>query len=322
MNDSTAYLLDIRELSRVLLRSWRALTAALVAGGVAFGGVAVLRPVTYTAEALVRPRTASGNLNQLGGIAADLGVNLAGAAGGDAPPYFTELLSATRTLAAARDSLLLRKPFDGNVESLAEFFGVDIGIDERDRMLDEINQRLADGIVSRIDAASGTVSIRYQCEVRERCIDVVDAALRALVSIANEVKRTESEEHLRAISPIRDSAAVELKLAEDALSVFLERNRAGLSFPSVQADADRLRRNIAVKLQTLTTLDRAYTDAQVSAMRVVSPLHVIQPATASTLGDSKRLALWFVVGAIVGGGVFVLWSVGNAARVMSRSRMT
>lgn len=313
--------IELRDvLSAVRRYGVRMIVASTFCGGI-IALLVQLSPPSYTAVSIVRPRGVTNPLASVGGLAANLGVNVSGIGGGDSPAYYQEVVKSRRLVEVAR-RLLTSSPESafGSLDSLAAF--LDVSGDSAPEVAELVDQKLNEGVRARVLASSGALRIEYSSGDRLSSEAILRAVVDALVGVSREVRASEAIDHERALAPLVEASRSRLRAAEKALATYLLENRSGERFPSIQVEVERLRREIALELETYTSLSRALTDAQVNSSKLVSPLHLVEPVSASRLGDPRRTLLWSAIAGLFALAIGLSLSLAMQLQTPDRPRGT
>lgn len=302
-------MLDLRVADLVVAVSgqWRALLARGVGGALLFILLGFLAPLKYTASAELLPRGgAIGGLAGLGGIAASLGVTVPDARPSESPQF---LVSAIRSRVTAQTVIeALTDSASDRVAAIADL-ALRLGVeDDRPEVLRErLEDAISDRTRARVDVATRRVLLTFVSEDRELSSRILNELISALTAQVLVIATQEARDHRIALEPIATEAMAAVTQEEDRLVAFSLRNRAAGSNPETEVQRARLQRAVTRRDELANGLLRALAEARVSELRSVSPVSVVQPVWVSTLPDSRRLALWGVLGLLlVGGGSVAL----------------
>jgi len=297
--------LSLLGLMNVLLKRWRLLVGLPVVTALLAAGVSLLIPSRFAARASFVPEAQSGETGLSGGLvglAAQFGVPLPGAGTGSPEFYASVLRSRTlldRILASRfpdpRDSL----PAD--TATLLDILEVK-GTTEPERF-ERARRLLLSKVVSvsvedRTNVVSVSATTRYpalSADVANHMLDVLsDFNLRTRQSRARQ-RREFVEER---VGTLRN----DLREAEDELQAFLERNRSYQQSPELTFEYERLQRQVAMKQEVFTSLQRSYEEARLQEVNDAPVITVIDravpPVKKSSPNRRLNVVLAFVLGAI------------------------
>jgi uncharacterized protein involved in exopolysaccharide biosynthesis len=274
------------------------LTVCVTAAMIAF---AFLRPRTYTSVASFVPETNKAP-TALSGIAAQFGVTVPSQQSTESSQFYVDLLHSKTVLEAAVETPYSIVTEQGSsTQTLVQVY------DPREPT--PILRREA--AVKRLDRSLGT-SISPKTEVvtvrvsapDPRLAQQVNVRLLALLSNFNMNKRqSRAREERRFAEQRLQDAKAELRVAEDRLQVFLERNRSVTNAPSLAFQEDRLRADLVVLRQLVTTLQQTAEQAQIDAVRDTPVLTLVESPDVPTRADSRGLIKFGLLGIFLGGAL-------------------
>ena len=189
----------------------------------------------------------------------------------------------SRTL---RDQILLASYPDPrgtrpeNDSSLLDILKID-GDSERER-LEKGHEELEKVVKIQVDDETGIVSLSVKTHYPALSADVANLFVELLNSFNMETRQSEAQERRRFIEGRVAEGEDELRAAEEELKSFLERNRQFQGSPELSFQHDRLQRQVSLKQEVMSTLNREYEEARIDgeAELVVAGLaEKKQPAT-------------------------------------------
>ena len=276
------------------------LTICVTAAMIAF---ALLRPRTYTSVASFVPETNKAP-TALSGIAAQFGVTLPSQQSTESSQFYVDLLRSKSVLEAAVETpysvVTERGP---STKTLVQVYDPSqpTAVLRREAAVKRLNRSLGTSVSPKTDVVTVRVSAP-----EPRLAQQVNARLLALLSNFNMNKRqSRAREERRFAEQRLQDAKAELRVAEDRLQVFLERNRSVTNAPSLAFQEDRLRADLVVLRQLVTTLQQAAEQAQIDAVRDTPVLTLIESPDVPTRPDSRGLIKFGLLGIFLGGAVGV-----------------
>lgn len=181
----------------------------------------------------------------------------------------------------------------------------------------EAIKAISNQVTSSVDQESGLMMIEATAEdpvlsthMTARFLDELTARVRAL--------RTQKvRENVKFMEDRFAEAQQELRIAEDRLAQFLERNQR-IESPPLQFERDRLRRQVGFKEQLYRDLQAQLTQARVELQRQQPVVTVVeepvQPLERSAPKRALIVMLSLILGSLVGIGVSFGVSFVNATR--------
>ncbi len=249
----------------------------------------------WTAEGALVPQASGGNVSRLAGLAAQFGVAVPTASGGQSPDFYADVLHSDgmlRRLLAAKYTGVDGKPVDlvANIipstgystEKRAEF------------ALRELRNRVS----TSVGLKTGIVSVAVRVTDPELAKQIIERAIAELNALNIRAQQDIAGQE-RAFTDGRLSVArSELRQAEDQLEGFLRGNRAVAGSPQLQLQEDRLRREVSLRQQVVVGLAQSFEQSRIEEVRNVPVLSVVEPPVRPALPDSRKLLLKGIFSAI------------------------
>jgi uncharacterized protein involved in exopolysaccharide biosynthesis len=291
------------------------LTICVTAATIAF---ALLRPRTYTSQASFVPE-ATRAPTSLSGLAAQFGVTVPSQQSTESSQFYVDLLRSKSVLEAAVETPYSFVTEKGPVtKTLVQVYDPHetTAVLRREASVKRLNRSLGTSISSKTDVITVRVSAPDPQLAQQ-----VNVRLLALLSNFNMSKRQSRAREERRFSEQRlQEAKAELRVAEDRLQVFLERNRSVTNAPSLAFQEDRLRSDLLVLRQLVTMLQQTAEQARMDAVRDTPVLTVVEPADVPSHHDSRGLLKFGLLGVFLGGALGV--GVALARNVFERTGTT
>jgi uncharacterized protein involved in exopolysaccharide biosynthesis len=297
------------EILTPLVRRWRRVVLLpLALGAVALAGAIVL-PSAYTARTTFTtdgsPLALPSSLGSLAGLATQFGV--AGLGGGNtSPEFYAEVLKshsildptlhATFPLSASGDSTVV----------LGELLGGD-ATDSLERMA-QARRTLADRVSTQVDKTTGIVALEVTMESRHLAAGVANRMIELLNDFNLRRRQAQSSERRRFLEKQVEDARAELRAAESTRRRFLEGNRLYASSPLLSLEAARLDREVQLRQEVFTSLDRQFEEARIAERQDIPVTTVVDRAEPPSEPSFPR-PLVMVVGAVLVGLLLATLSV-------------
>jgi uncharacterized protein involved in exopolysaccharide biosynthesis len=292
---SEVSLLDL--INVVLRHRWLVIGLPLllfIAGGV----ISMFRDRTYTSTASFVPQSTDAIGSQLGGVAAQLGVQLSPGRPAESPAFYADLVRSREVLGAAVDSTYRRQQ-DGrtvnvSLPQLLELRGDSLM--QRDRAIRYLQTAVG------VSPARETGIIRVSASTMWP--DVSQQLTERLVSMVNHFNIERRQSHAAAQRKFteaqRSEAQRNVAEAEDKLQLFLQRNRDFRGSPQLSFEHDRLQREVDRRQQLYTSLSEAYEQARIDEVRNIAVITVIDQPSYPLRPDGRGTVVRAFTGLAIG----------------------
>jgi uncharacterized protein involved in exopolysaccharide biosynthesis len=247
-------------LAQWMLAARRELMLGAAGGAVLGAAVGAMLPTRWRSEASFMPQAKQAS-GALGGIAAQLGVDVPASDPTQSPHFYVELLRSPHFLRRA----LWRYPTKSDSVSLAGALGVEEGDSARAsvEVAHELMRRMTATVAPRTGVINTSVTLRDPVLARAvlgRLLDQLDA-----FNIETRRSRAQAERRFteQRVNELRD----ELRQAEDRLASFLERNRITQNSPELTFQRDRLARDVALRQNVYGSMVQAFETAKIEQVR-------------------------------------------------------
>jgi len=272
------------------------LTAA--AATVLTAGLLLSRPRTYrtTAGFMEQSRTSTVSAT---GIAAQLGLSVAGMGGSQSPQFYVDLLASRAILGPLVDRRYrLRTPSGDREATLVEIYrapGRTPAL-RREAAID----KLGGAITTSVAAATGVITLNVDAPSPDLAREIAASAIELVNTFNLERRQTQAGAELRFTERRLAEVRAELRAAEQRVENFLEQNRTYVTSPALRLTYDRLTRDVDLRQQVYITVASAYEQAKVDAIRDIPVITVIAPPEAPVRPRPRRLVQWTAVAIFVG----------------------
>lgn len=266
--------------------------------GIAAGTRLLLQDPAYTSTSTFTPQSAKG-ASDLGGLAAQLGVNVPGVDAEQSPAFYVDLVTSRAILGRIVDSPFVLDSADGpKARSVSDR----LGVAEQNPSLrrEEAIARLGKAIQSGFSQKTGVVSVSVTASdprvARALTQDVISAVSR--FNLTNRQNRASAERKFT--EDRQGEAKVELHQAETRAEEFLLRNRQYRDAPQLALEYDRLTREIGLRQQLYNSLAQAYDKVKIDEVRNTPNITLINRAEIPVRPDPRGLVRWTVVALLLG----------------------
>lgn len=310
-----------RGLPEALASRWRSLLLVpLVCGGLAWL-LTFLMTSYYTSSTtfITESNEPTKQVQGFAGVAAQLGLS-GSLSPSNSPQFFADILRSRSVVAAvlssrvpdvrtpgAKDSLVildLYAPKSGEPS-----FRLDKGITElRKRSSVSVNPRT--NMIEFLVAAPHPIAAKL---VAQRFLDV-------LGTFNLKTRQTQARERLRFISSRLAEAHDSLARQESAQEYFLQTNRTFRDAPALQAQFERIQRQLSVYQEIYLTVRREYETARVDVINDTPVITIVDSATVPLRRSSPQRGTTAVVGALLGAFLALSYLLGRVS--VARLRRT
>lgn len=240
--------------------------------GIVTLGVNFLLPKYYKADATILPETDKNKLSSmssLAGLASLAGVNVSG---NDLSRLYPVILTSESVLTNVIQKRYATVRFKDSV-NLIQYMELDEGSPAKD--LDEALRRLKALLVVNFDTKTSVVSASVEMPEPRLAADVLNAAIDELDLFLREKKSTSATEQRKWIESRLAQVDVELRIAEEALKNFREKNRQVLNSPQLLLEQDRLAREVQIKGTIDLELRKQAEIAKIDEIKLVTNINVL-----------------------------------------------
>jgi uncharacterized protein involved in exopolysaccharide biosynthesis len=288
------------------MRHWRLMTGLPAAAALLAAATSLAVPPRYKATATFVPEGESTRMSLPGGVsafAAQLGVAIPGG-GRNSPQFYAEVLRS-RTLL---DQVLLARFSDprtattGDSATLLEILNVR-GNGQRERIERGRRLLLKRTIAVSVDPETAIVTVSTETRYRDLSADVTNLLVGLLNSFNLESRQSNAKQQRQFVEERVTRAQTDLRDSEEQLKEFLDRNRTWTGSPELAFRHERLQRQVVIKEEVYTTLQRLYEEAriqEVNDMPVVTVIdHAVAPEKRSAPRRKLNVLLAFVLASVL-----------------------
>lgn len=277
----------------------------LLAAGLALGLLLALRraasPVRYTA-------TTSFAIGQDQAPSLLLGLSLSGIGSGRSPQFYTDLVKSPAILEPLVETSFDVAPGKPR-QTLIEYYGGRSGsrVAAKEAAMGAVSSRISTKIspvTSVITMGVGAENPTLAAEVAQAILDQIDLFNTRTRKVQTTAERAFSEQRLVEIG-------AEVRVSEDKLRDFLERNRDISLSPSLTLEKERLSDEVSAKRQLYNTVLQAYERAKMDEVRESPLVTVIGRPTPPLQPDSRgtmRIAVLGFFAGVLLGVLIALWN--------------
>ena len=254
----------------------------------------------YTSRGSFMPRGSDvSKLAGLGGIAAQIGVNLPTGDAGQSPDFYADLVMSRQVLGAVVTGRYhpagLRDTAGVDLATLLESPG-NSPQERREEAIRELTKRIA---VSK-NIRSGVLEV----SARTRWPEVSQQIVAQVLALVNEFNLRQRQEKAQADRQFAEdrllSIRSELYRAEEAVADFGRRNHAYRGSPDLSTEYERLTRAVTMRQQLFTSFSQLYEQARIDALRTSPLIMIIDHPEIAARADSRQGVLKVLLALLTG----------------------
>ncbi len=290
----------------VLLRHRMMILIVTLIFGFWAGYNSITSPKRYTAQAAFMPKGARGT-GQLGGLAAQFGINLAGGDAMSSPQLYTDLME-TRTVLwpVAQKTYRVNRPDSGVIEGdIVKIYNIQGRPNVREvRAVNRLRGAVHSTVIAKTGVIMMTVGTGFPDLSLQLATNVLDQLNEYNLKNRQETAAAEREFVERQVEEKRG----QLRQAESNLETFLEGNRQYRASPQLTFEFGRLQREVDMRNQLYSRMMEAYESARVEEVRDLPVISIIEAPQLPIEPDARGGVKKTVIGLLTGFVLAVLFS--------------
>ncbi len=255
----------------------------------------------YTAYASFMPKGARGS-GQLGGIAAQFGINISGGDAMTSPQLYTDLLR-TRTVLwpVAQKTYRVMRPDSGALEGdLVKIYNIQGPPNVREvRAVNALRGAVHSTVIAKTGVIEMSVSTGFPELSLQLATNLLDQLNEYNLSNRQQTAAAEREFVERQVEEKRG----QLRQAESDLERFLEGNRQYRASPQLTLEYGRLQRIVDMRNTLYTRMLEAYETARIEEVRNLPVISIIEapqlPIEPNARGGARRTAIGLLTGFVL-----------------------
>jgi uncharacterized protein involved in exopolysaccharide biosynthesis len=307
---------SLLDLTAALIRRWRLIVVAGLAGAAIAAAWSLLATPRYRASArfALEERRGLTSGSGLAALAGQLGAG--GLSGVRSLQFYAEVMTSRDILEqVAVDSFA--HPETGARAPLMDILEIP-GDTERERLHATLERLHRQGATSTNDR-TGTITLNVLLPDPELAAAVAARIYELLERFNFETRRSAATERREFAARELERARRELTDAEADLRSFLERNRGGLEIPRLAFEQQRRERLIDIRAETYNRLATELEEAKIEEVRDTPVFTLIEAPKPPVYREFPRRTWMTMVGGVLGGAAAVAWIIlGAATRSASR----
>jgi putative tyrosine kinase-like protein/subunit length determinant Wzz-like protein len=282
----------------LMLRGRRTILALMPAGGTIGLAYALLRPRVYTSSATFIPEESDPGTSGFARAASQLGITLPNTGNGWGPSVYVELLRSRALLEPlALDTLPVAEQ-GGRRISMLDLFGVDAPTAARrtDLAVRVLGSHIKAAEEKNLKGVKVTVSTRWPSV----SYMLADRLVRGVGRFNVERRKSQAAAERQFVDGLASDAERALRVAEDGLQSFLQRNRAVGGSPQLVFERDRMQREVALRQQIYTSLLQNREEARIREVRDTPVITILEEPRLPVVPEPRKTVLKVFLGALGG----------------------
>jgi uncharacterized protein involved in exopolysaccharide biosynthesis len=273
-------------------------------GAILAVGINALKAPTYSSFAALMPQTARQSAS-LAGIATQFGLSLPTTDPSQTPTFYVDLIQSAQLLSSLATSPFADPARRGERRPLVDILKV-----KGDTPPVRVNNAvllLRKRIRPSVRAKTGVVAIAITANDPQLAA-AISARLLELINQFNlETRQSQAAAEAKFVEGRLADAKTELRVAEDQLQLFLQRNREFGRSSDLSLTEERLRREVTLDQQIVATLAQSYEQARIDRVRDTPAITIVERPVPPPEPDPRHYGRHAVLGALVGLLVGTLW---------------
>jgi len=275
----------------VALRRRKIILSAVGLGALIALGIGLLRPRTFTSVFSFVPQSnTDGGRSGLASLAGQFGVALGGLSGqGQSPQFYADLLSTREILVPVANDSVVTESSSGRPLPVWQFLHV--RGDNSALVADNTFRLLRSDVVRASVSArlTGVVTVTVKTQSARASYEIAQKVLSGLNHFNVITRQSQAAAERRFAEGRLEASRASLRVAEDALQQFLQRNRQIVNSPELTLQRGRLERAVDVQQQLVTSLVQQYEDARIREVRDTPVITVIEHPAIPARSDARGL---------------------------------
>lgn len=297
--------ISLIELASALLRHrYRILRLALLGAVVALA-INILKPSTYSSFAALMPQTPRQS-TALAGLATQFGLSLPTTDPSQTPTFYVDLMHSAQLLSSLATSSFPDPDRRGGTRTLVEI--LEPKGDTPPIRLNNAVQLLRKRINATVRAKTGVVAIAVTARDPQLAAAICTRLLELVNQFNLETRQSQAAAEAQFVQGRLADAKSELRIAEDRLQGFLERNREFGRSSELSFTEERLRRDVTLDQQIVATLAQSYEQARIDRVRDTPAITIVERPIPPPEPDPRHHGRHAVLGALLGLFVGAVWT--------------
>ncbi len=292
-------------LASVLVRRRRLILALALVGAALGLTLGLLSTRVYTSTAVFIPEGSDASPSGLAAAASQLGIRIASSGVAWGPPLYVELLRSRALLEPiALDTVAVAEQ-GGRRIAIMDLFGIKAPTPAQ--RIDLAVRVLAAKIAASEERTLGAVRVGVTTQWPSVSLALADRLVSGVNEFNSKTRKSQAAAERQFVEGQVVEADAALRLAEDRLEEFLQRNRTIAGSPQLAFERDRLQRDVIRRQQLQTSWMQSREEARIREVRdipVITVLEKPQIPIISQPRNSIQKAIfggfgWGVVGVLI-----------------------
>jgi uncharacterized protein involved in exopolysaccharide biosynthesis len=297
--------ISLIELANALLRHRYTILRLALLGGIIALAINVLRPRTYSSFAALMPQ-APRQSSALSGLATQFGLTLPTTDPTQTPTFYVDLVQSSQLLSSLATSRFPDPAQRGATRPLVDILAVE-GETPAVRVSNAV-ELLRKRIKPSVRAKTGVVAVAVTTRDSQLAAAVCTRLLELVNQFNLQTRQSQAAAEAQFVQGRLADAKAELRVAEDRLQLFLQRNREFGRSSELSFTEDRLRRDVTLNQQIVTTLAQSYEQARIDQVRDTPAITIVERPVAPPEPDPPHHARHALIGIFLGLLFGVAWT--------------
>jgi uncharacterized protein involved in exopolysaccharide biosynthesis len=299
-------------------RQWRLLVVLPALTAFVAVAVTLALPKRYTTTFSFTPTRSELSSSALAGLAGQFGVTLPSLDGSVSPDFYAHLVRTEEILLSLVDRSY-RTATRGDTAETPFIALIGIRHPDPDRERAEAVRYLNEKVVRvGFDRQTAVVTVSVRTKWRNVSQELAEILLARIAEYNTSSRQYRGRAEQAFLASRRDTAAAELRAAEDAVEAFLRSNRAYQGDPVLLAAFTRLERELALKQTVFSSIVQAFEAARLTAVRNTPVISIVQPPRAALRFDRRHTLTKLLIGGAAGLLLAILLVAGRVTVEASR----
>lgn len=291
--------LDVFGVAAALLRHARVAFGVPLVLVVLLAGVGLLRARRYTVDVVFMPSSQGGVTSQLAGLAAQFGIGGGGTDATDSPDFYSDFVKSDQLLASVVASAYHFR-VDGRDTTGDLMVPLGVSSTRPDLMRAKAVDKLRGHVDVSVSQKTGTVDLSVWTKDPDLSMQIVQQMLEEINRFNRLVRQNQAGQERRFIGTRVDSAQADLRVAQDRMQAFLQRNRDYANSPSLQFEHDRILQEVTTQEGLYTNLLQSYEQARIEEVRTTPVVTVVEQPMRPARPDSRKLVVRSLLVGVLG----------------------
>ena len=308
-------------LGSVLVRHRRLITAFALGGAVLGLSSGLLTTRVYTSRATFLPGGSDGASSGLAAAAASqFGLRAPSSGGAWGPPLYVELLQSRALLGPIALDTITVPEEAGRPVRVMDLLGIEAPT--LARRIDLAVPTLAGMVSASEDHKLGAVRLTVTTPWPSFSLALASRLVNGVHEFNAKTRKSQALAERQFVEGQVTEAEAALRVAEDRLEEFLQRNRVTAGSPQLAFEQDRLQRAVTLRQQLHTSWLQSREEARIREIRDIPVITVLEQPQLPYVGESRKTVQKTVVGALVWGALgliiaFLMQGFASARRATS-----